>query len=63
MPNFEERYKKFKLDNKLSKHLQKLSSQRFPFNESTIEIPTKTIWSDNGDQRKIKKGVTHAKLV
>jgi len=63
MADFERMYRKFKLDEKSIDHLVKLSSKMFPFDEIILEIPIKTIWSQNGEQKKIEKGVAHAKLV
>jgi len=63
MGNYEEKYKKFKINNETREHLVKLSSKRFPFDENSVEIQVETIWCQNGKQKKIEKGVAHAKLV
>jgi len=63
MSNYEEKYKRFKINNETREHLINLSSKRFPFNENSIEIQVETIWCKNGKMKKIEKGVAHAKLV
>lgn len=63
MSNYEEKYKKFEINNETREHLINLSSKRFLFDENGIEIQVETIWCKNGKLKKIEKGVAHAKLV